>query len=91
MLRELGAVEIGGRLESAVEFYAFASTNVLEIGEVEAGAVTLEEGVAEGDLALDKLCVAAEGEGLPVSVLLLAGHAGGRTGGALWVFRVALG
>lgn len=47
--------------------------------------MTLEEGIAEGDLALDELGVASEGEGLPVPVLLLAGDAGGRAGGTLWV------
>ena len=91
MLLELGAGELGGRLErGAIEVYALANTDVVEIGEVETGKTTFEEGVTEGDLALDVLCVAAESEGLSVSVLLLAGHARGRTGGALWMLRVAL-
>jgi hypothetical protein len=91
VLGELGAGKVGGRGErGAVEVDALANTKVVEVGEAEARETTLEEGVTEGDLALDVLCVAAESEGLSVSVLLLAGDTRGRTGGALWMLRVAL-
>lgn len=90
MLLELRAMEIGGRLET-VEVYTLADTDLVEIGEVEARETAFEEGIAEGDLALDELCVAAEGESLSVSILLLTGHACGRTGRTFGMLGVALG
>ena len=90
VLGEVGALELGGRMEGGVDFYALAGADVVEVGEGEAGETAFEEGLAEGDLALDELGVATEGEGLSVPVLLLAGNGRGRTGGTLWVLGVAL-
>lgn len=81
----LAVLEVGdGRW--AIDLDSLARANVLDADEGVTGDMSLEEGVAEGDLALDELGVSSGGEGLPVSVLLLAGHAGGRTGGTLWMF-----
>lgn len=90
MLLELSVLEIGRRLET-VEVYALANTDLVEICEVKTRETALQEGVAEGDLALDVLGMATEGESLSVSVLLLASYACGRTGGTFGMFRVALG
>lgn len=81
----LAVLEVGGGWW-AIDLDAVARADVLDGGKGVAGDMALEEGVAEGDLALDVLGVASEGEGLSVSVLLLARDAGGRTGGALWMF-----
>lgn len=46
MLREMRVLEIGGRMDSAVDLYAFAGTYLVEIGEIEAGETAFEEGIA---------------------------------------------
>ena len=56
---ELRVVKVGWGMECAVNVYAFASAKVLEVCNVETGETAFEESVAEGDLALEKLCVTA--------------------------------
>lgn len=84
-------MEVAGEGSAVVDVDALAGADVVEVIEVEARDVLLEEGGALDDLALDALGVAAGGEGLAVSVLLVALDAGGRAGRALGMLGVALG
>lgn len=69
---------------------ALPGTDIIEGIEVEVGVVTLEKGLALGELELETLCVTAGGEGPAVSVLLVAGGACCCACGAARMFRVAL-
>ena len=83
----------GGRLRDgqARDIDALPGADFIESIEVEVGVVTLEKGLALGELELETLSVAAGGEGPAVSVLLVAGGARCGTGGAAGMFGVALG
>jgi hypothetical protein len=73
-----------------VNLNALPTTYVVEVGKIEIRNMTLQESIALSDLALDKLCVTSESEGLPMSVLLLTRDASSRARRAFRMFRVAL-
>ena len=82
----------GGRNGSVadIDFDALAGEDGVDVIEVKAWDVPLEERFALDKLALDALGVSAGREGLAMAVFLVAGRACGGTGGAAGVLGVAL-
>ena len=69
---------------------ALPFANLIDVVEVELGHSDFEEAGQLLELPLDALSVASRGELIAITVLLVAGDAGGGTGGASRVFGVAL-
>ena len=69
---------------------ALASDDGVELVEGESLELALEQRLALGKLSLDPVDMAARGERLPVSVLLIALYARRRAGRTLWMLGVAL-
>lgn len=67
-----------------------ASDDGVELVEVKSWIMALKEGLALGQLSLDPVDMAARGEGLPVTVLLVALYARRCACCTLWVLGVAL-
>ena len=73
-----------------VDFEPFAGTYLLDIIEVKAGNMALEQRHALEELTLNALSVATRRKGLTMAVLLLASSTGGRASGTSWILRIAL-
>jgi hypothetical protein len=69
---------------------ALPCKNVVEVVEVKSRDVPFEKSFTLSELVLDALCMPSWGQGLPMSILLMAGSACSCAGGASGVFRVAL-
>lgn len=79
-----------GRGSAGLDFDAFTNEHVIEIFHLKARDTAFEKGIALGELVFEMFSVAAESEGLTMSVLLVTGGPGGCAGGASWMFRIAL-
>ena len=83
-LRGIGRKLEGGRdgIIAGVDLNALPGEDSVEVVEVEERVVSLEEGFALEELALDAFGVSTGGEGLAMAVLLVARSARRGAGGA---------
>lgn len=88
-LLELETGRRGGRVDRA-DIDALARTDFIELVELKAWNMALEQGLTLGYLVLDALGVPPRGQRLAVAVLLVARCARRRARRASWVLRVAL-